>query len=240
MRETDAVIEQPMSETVRDRRPPTPGPDAASAQACRRMRVRRVGADPATRDAAELPGVGTGRDAVRSWPVGGPGAVLPRAAAARAAETAPGRTAMGARRSVRGGDRPVATGVAAARPPCGPAPKRRAGAAPLGAALLFAAAWFAPLGAAAQAGGDPALGRELAERWCGGCHRVGPGATGPADIGSANDAVPGFAAIAAAPSTTAASLHAFLRHPHGAMPDLRLTEAQIRDIGAYILSLRGR
>lgn len=260
------MTERRVLDIVRARRPPAPGSEAAVTEACRRGRERRVGVMPAP-DGGERPlGRPTGRDAVRPLAEGRTGGERLHAATARAPEAMPpGRSATGAPRPTRDGasrhtpvvdrgrrghvigivprgdvrgtehDRLDAeTGLwertsAMARPPREAAPKYRMGGL-LGVALLFAAS-----GAAAQQTGDPALGRELAERWCSGCHHVGPGAATPAA-----DAVPGFASIAAAPSTTPPSLQAFLRHPHGAMPDLRLTEAQIRDIGAYILGLRGR
>ena len=56
----------------------------------------------------------------------------------------------------------------------------------------------------------------------------------------ANDAVPSFMAIAAMPSTTMLSIRAFLHMPHDVMPDYRLSEEQIDDLGAYILGLSGR
>ncbi len=87
----------------------------------------------------------------------------------------------------------------------------------------------------AQAYGDPAEGRRLATLWCSGCHQVGPQTKN-----FANDAVPSFQAVAELPSTTSLSLQAFLRAPHAAMPDLRLTKAQIDDIGADILGLRAQ
>ena len=69
--------------------------------------------------------------------------------------------------------------------------------------------------------------------WCSSCHQIGP----LASI-LASDAVPSFLVVANMPSTTSLSLHAFLRTPHPAMPDLMLTEEQIGDIGSYILGLR--
>ncbi len=69
--------------------------------------------------------------------------------------------------------------------------------------------------------------------WCSSCHQIGPLASN-----LANDAVPSFRAVANMPSTTLLSLHAFLRTPHPAMPDLMLTEEQMDDIASYILSLR--
>jgi mono/diheme cytochrome c family protein len=82
---------------------------------------------------------------------------------------------------------------------------------------------------------DPAEGGRLAAQWCANCHRIT--ATGP---GPATDAVPGFAAIAARPGASAASITAFLRNPHGAMPDPALTPRQAEDLAAFILAQRPR
>jgi mono/diheme cytochrome c family protein len=46
--------------------------------------------------------------------------------------------------------------------------------------------------------------------------------------------------VADDPAATEAALRAFLRTPHAAMPDLRLTSDQTDDVIAYILSLKGR
>jgi mono/diheme cytochrome c family protein len=89
--------------------------------------------------------------------------------------------------------------------------------------------------AAQQSYGDPVEGGQLARTWCSGCHRVEAGTAGPA-----NDAAPSFSSIAHMPSTTTLSITAFLRTSHPPMPDLRLTEAEIADVSAYILSLRRR
>lgn len=87
----------------------------------------------------------------------------------------------------------------------------------------------------AQAFGDPAAGHELATAWCSGCHQVDPRAQV-----LATDAVPSFRAIAAMPSTTSLSIQAFLRTTHDVMPNFRLTEPQIDNVGAYILEMRAR
>jgi hypothetical protein len=47
-----------------------------------------------------------------------------------------------------------------------------------------------------------------------------------------------FATIAAMPSTTEASLSAFLQTSHASMPNLILSQAERNDLIAYILSLR--
>ena len=87
----------------------------------------------------------------------------------------------------------------------------------------------------AQAYGDPAEGHRLASAWCSSCHQIE--ARAPA---AANDAVPSYQAIAAMPSTTPMSIRAFLSTSHKVMPDFKLTDTQIDDVSAYILSLRIR
>jgi mono/diheme cytochrome c family protein len=85
----------------------------------------------------------------------------------------------------------------------------------------------------AQGIGDPADGKRIAASTCSNCHQI--------DVqrrDSTNDPVPSFQAIAAMPSTTMLSINVFLRTSHNVMPNIRLTETQITDIGAYILSLR--
>jgi mono/diheme cytochrome c family protein len=94
------------------------------------------------------------------------------------------------------------------------------------AALTLAAA-------AAQAQTPPAeAGRELAQSVCSNCHVV------EADPAKGSDQAPSFRSIAARPATTDETLHAFLLHPHGNMPPLTLSNEQIADLSAYILSLR--
>ena len=85
----------------------------------------------------------------------------------------------------------------------------------------------------AQGIGDPAEGKRIAASTCSSCHQI--------DVqlrDSTNDPVPSFQAIAAMPSTTMLSINVFLRTSHNVMPNIRLTENQITDISAYILSLR--
>jgi mono/diheme cytochrome c family protein len=82
--------------------------------------------------------------------------------------------------------------------------------------------------------GDAAAGKQLAERWCSSCHVVGPAST----EGTSNGAPP-FVAVARMKSTTPMSLRAFLLTPHTRMPDLHLSQDEIDNLTAYILSMRG-
>ena len=101
--------------------------------------------------------------------------------------------------------------------------------------LLIAAATLGAAGSVcAQAVGDPAVGHQLAQKWCSNCHAVEP-----LEKERTTDAAPSFSAVAHSPSTTAMGLRAFLQTSHGQMPDFRLSRDQIDDVVAYILSLRG-
>jgi mono/diheme cytochrome c family protein len=100
--------------------------------------------------------------------------------------------------------------------------------------LLLCALTF---GGAAQADEDSAIttpGRRLTEHWCSECHPIEAG--NPPFLLYA----PSFRDVANDPSTTEASLVAFLTTPHPPMPDYRLTPEQISDIVTFILSLRDR
>jgi cytochrome c len=100
--------------------------------------------------------------------------------------------------------------------------------------LVALAATFAPDSATAQ--GDPASGRALAGQLCASCHLVGPEQRGPVP-----DGVPSFMAIATRPATTEDHLLGVLvSPPHPAMPAPPLDRRQMRDVTAYLLSLRPR
>jgi mono/diheme cytochrome c family protein len=95
---------------------------------------------------------------------------------------------------------------------------------------------------------EPDQGRALAERWCVDCHEVAPARRKPwaVQVPPSVDREPGvvevptFQTVADDPAATEAALRAFLRTPHAAMPDLRLTLDQTDDVVAYVLSLKGR
>lgn len=97
---------------------------------------------------------------------------------------------------------------------------------------------FTATGAAAQVlPGDPVAGERFALKVCGECHMV---ASGQGGLYRAD--APPFPDLALMPSTTALSLRVFLQTPHAkrSMPDLVLTEDQMDNVIAYILSLRRR
>lgn len=94
--------------------------------------------------------------------------------------------------------------------------------------LSIAFAWIAPQ----QARADAAAGARLAGQWCVNCHVInssGPATTIP-------QGPPSFRIIAG--HLDPDQMRAFLTHPHGAMPDLGLTRAEIDDLIAYIVGLK--
>ena len=84
----------------------------------------------------------------------------------------------------------------------------------------------------ALAQGDAANGKAIAERWCASCHVVGPEQT------TALADVPSFQSIAQRPDSDIEALEGFLADPHPPMPQMNLTRGEIRDLLAYIRSLR--
>ena len=77
-----------------------------------------------------------------------------------------------------------------------------------------------------------AHGQKLAQSYCDECHVIVR--NGPAGWTSA----PSFAAIADKPTTTAASLRAFIEKPHMNMLNLARSPSEAADLAAFILSLR--
>jgi cytochrome c len=78
---------------------------------------------------------------------------------------------------------------------------------------------------------DADKGSQLAQQWCASCH-----VTGGTPAANLQQGPPSFSTIAHARTTD--QLRAFLSHPHGAMPDLSLTRAEIDDLVGYIETLR--
>jgi len=77
-----------------------------------------------------------------------------------------------------------------------------------------------------------AHGQKLAQSYCDECHVIVR--NGPAGWTSA----PSFAAIADKPTSTAASLRAFIQKPHMDMLNLARSPSEAADLAAYILSLQ--
>jgi mono/diheme cytochrome c family protein len=83
----------------------------------------------------------------------------------------------------------------------------------------------------AQQAGNPDAGSAFARRACAECHvvRNDPGPEhGPAS----------FVTIANSPGMTETALYAFLQTSHRNMPNIRLEPDEIRNVVAYILSLK--
>lgn len=92
--------------------------------------------------------------------------------------------------------------------------------------ILFAAA---PAFAQVPSG-DVTAGRRLVQTQCSACHDENASPSTPHQG-------PSLRAVAAMPSTTSLSLHAFLLTPHVNMPNYHLTRQEIDDVVVYILSL---
>jgi len=94
--------------------------------------------------------------------------------------------------------------------------------------VAFINAGYAQVGAA-----DARRGQQLATRLCSGCHIVTAGSTA-----TANADIPTFPAIADRPDTTPERLAGRIIIPHPPMPTTQLTVAEMRDVIAYIMSLK--
>lgn len=81
---------------------------------------------------------------------------------------------------------------------------------------------------------DLARGQEIAERACAGCHAI----NGPKGTVIQGTDVPSFRAIAGRPNYTPERLQTFIMTPHRPMPAIPLEMSEIRDVAAYILSLK--
>lgn len=92
----------------------------------------------------------------------------------------------------------------------------------------------------AAAGGPPPkilpsadTGRALAERLCGGCHLV-EGAPAP----SVPAGIPSLRGLANKPGQSGRRIENALISPHAPMPDMRLSQAEIAHLLAYLETLR--
>jgi len=101
----------------------------------------------------------------------------------------------------------------------------------LAAVMLLAGIWLAP--AAAQNIGDPRLGQTLARDVCAACHGVNAGAAG-----SPVPEAPTFETIARSPGMSEIALNVALHTLHRSMPNIVLSAPEVRNVIAYILSLK--
>ncbi len=98
--------------------------------------------------------------------------------------------------------------------------------------------------AAALTGGDPEHGRRLARTYgCGSCHEMPgvPGATSTVGPPLAGIAVRSY--LAGRLANTPANLIRWIQHPHqidpqNAMPEMGVTDADARDLAAYLETLK--
>jgi mono/diheme cytochrome c family protein len=99
--------------------------------------------------------------------------------------------------------------------------------------MTFLALVAAAGGVQAQFAGEPLKGREFAHQICTECHAVEKGAPR-----SPNGLAPTFEMIATTPGMTELALTAALRTSHRVMPNIILADDELRNVIAYILSLR--
>jgi mono/diheme cytochrome c family protein len=87
-------------------------------------------------------------------------------------------------------------------------------------------------GTSVAASGDLMRGKQLAEQWCASCHLVS------ANQATTTTEAPPFETVARRSTDDLSWLAAFLADPHPPMPQLSLRRDEIRDLTAYIASLR--
>ena len=81
---------------------------------------------------------------------------------------------------------------------------------------------------------DVRQGRKLAREVCASCHAISPD-----QQHSPRAAAPTFQRIARTPGMTATALNVWLTsHEHPTMPRFKLSRNEVRDVSAYILSLK--
>jgi cytochrome c2 len=98
--------------------------------------------------------------------------------------------------------------------------------------------------AAQMTGGNPARGREVMARYgCVTCHNI-PGVSGAQGlVGPPLDRMANRSYVGGVLENTPANMIKFIQHPRqvvqrSAMPDLNVTDADGRDIAAYLYTLR--
>jgi mono/diheme cytochrome c family protein len=91
----------------------------------------------------------------------------------------------------------------------------------------------AVVGPSASFAADAYQGKDIAERWCTGCHVVEREQKNPTI-----DQAPPFGTIATTPDFGANKLAILLLKPHPNMPKLALSRAEVADLADYILTLK--
>lgn len=91
----------------------------------------------------------------------------------------------------------------------------------------------AVVGPSASFAADAYNGKDIAERWCNGCHVVEREQKSPAI-----DQAPPFASIARTPEFGANKLASLLLAPHPNMPKLALSRTEVANLAEYILLLK--
>lgn len=81
---------------------------------------------------------------------------------------------------------------------------------------------------------DPENGRIIARALCTNCHAIEE----RPNAATVNADVPSFPAIANRPDQSAERISNWLLNAHGPMPNVHLTRKELRDLAAYIISLR--
>jgi mono/diheme cytochrome c family protein len=99
--------------------------------------------------------------------------------------------------------------------------------------MTFVACGLAPSQMWAQEIGEPAKGLLLAQQVCAECHAIDK-----RQASSPNAAAPRFEAIANVSGMSPLALTVVLQTPHRSMPNLILDPDELRNIVAYILSLK--
>ena len=101
--------------------------------------------------------------------------------------------------------------------------------------LALAAGVVSVLGTAALAveGGDPDRGYAYAQQNCADCHAIDRG-----DYESPWFGAPPFSEVANVPAMSELALFSFFQTPHPTMPNIIVPPDDIRDLIAYIRSLR--
>lgn len=91
-------------------------------------------------------------------------------------------------------------------------------------------------------GGNPRVGKRLIESFgCASCHQIKGVPQGRSQVGPSLKEIRGSSYLAGVLPNSAANLEKWIQHPREvnprtAMPELGVTEAQARDIAAYLYS----